>query len=74
MKVLKIQYGSEKTLLVLVYFTAAFDTTDHSVHLDGLHNGIGLPGTGFYWFKSYEWMTVHQKGVRWIVGSFKVPF
>lgn len=68
------------SLLVLLDFTAAFDSVDYSLLLDRLHNlKLGLSGADFNWFKSYlskrefyVTMNVYQKVVRWTAGSPKV--
>ena len=41
------------TVLVLLDLTSAFDTVDHSILINRLHNEIGLSGSVLQWFSSY---------------------
>ena len=40
-------------VLVLLYLSAAFDTTDHSILLNRLHKRYGITGTALSWFETY---------------------
>ena len=42
--------NSEHPILVL---TAAFDTIDHAILIDRLHNWVGISDTALDWFHSY---------------------
>ena len=41
------------SLLVLLDFSAAFDTTDHNILLHRLEHFVGINGSALAWFKSY---------------------
>lgn len=41
------------SILVLLGFSAAFDTVHHSIQLNRLECVIGIVGTVQYWFRSY---------------------
>ena len=40
-------------ILVLLDFSAASDTLDHSILSDSLHNQVGISVSVFNWFESY---------------------
>ncbi len=41
-------------MLVLLDFSAAFDTIDHDILIDRLQNYTGIQGQALRWFKSYQ--------------------
>jgi exonuclease III len=41
------------TMLVMLDLSAAFDTIDHNILLERLHNTYGIHGSAYSWFKSY---------------------
>ena len=45
--------NKEVTLLVLLDFSAAFDTTEHSILLNILQQDVGVVGTALNWFDSF---------------------
>ena len=49
---LAVDRGST-VVLVLLDLSAAFDTIDHDILLQRLHESIGVTGTALQWFKSY---------------------
>ena len=51
---IRLNTDSDKiTVLVLLDFSAVFDTVDHRTLLDRLENWVGLSGTVLNWFRSY---------------------
>ena len=51
--VLKTLDSSTNVIVVLLDFSAAFDTINHELLLKKLHNQYGIRGTALRWFKSY---------------------
>ena len=45
--------NKEVTLLVLLDFSAAFDTTEHSILLNISQQDVGIVGTALNWFDSF---------------------
>lgn len=45
--------AGEVSILVLLDISAAFDTIDHGILLNRLHQWVGLSGTPLKWFSSY---------------------
>jgi len=45
--------NGHSTLLVLLDYSAAFDTIDHSILFDRLKYSFGFTGTAFTWLQSY---------------------
>ena len=41
------------SILILLDLTAAFDTVDHTLHLERLYNAVGLSDSALKWFQSY---------------------
>ena len=54
----------------LLYLSAEFDTSDHSILLERLNGHFGISGTVFKWFKSY--ISNRQQRVH-IDGSLSCP-
>ncbi|KAF7644998.1 hypothetical protein LDENG_00212130 [Lucifuga dentata] len=45
--------SGERTLLLLLDLSAAFDTVDHRILIDRLRHYVWLGGTALQWFSSY---------------------
>ena len=45
--------SKEGTALMAINLSAAFNTVDHDILVDVLHNKFGIRGTALNWFKSY---------------------
>ena len=45
--------NKQVTLLVFLYLSAAFDTTEHSIVLNILQQDFGVVGTALNWFDSF---------------------
>ncbi|KAF7642866.1 hypothetical protein LDENG_00249520, partial [Lucifuga dentata] len=45
--------SGERTILLLLDLSAAFDTVDHGILIDRLRQCVGLGGTALQWFTSY---------------------
>ena len=63
--ILKCIDNQEIVCLVLLDLLAAFDTVDHTILLNRLHEIFGVTGTALEWFKSY----VRGRSQRVVVGN-----
>ena len=46
-------YNGQEAVLVLLDYSAAFDTIDHNILFERLKNKYGIGGTALNWFVSY---------------------
>ena len=51
--ILSAMYEGKVTALTLLYLSAAFDTTDHSMLLGRLKDWVGVTGRAHHWLRSY---------------------
>ena len=58
-----------EVILVLLDFSSAFDTINHSMLLSRLHDRFGITGTALEWFKSY----LSSRSVSTRIGSTVSP-
>ncbi len=65
-------------MLVLLDFSAAFDTVDHNIHLQRLENWVGLSGMVHKWFRLYlegrgYYVSIGENKSQWMSMTCGVP-
>jgi hypothetical protein len=58
----KMLDAGDEVFLVLLDLSAAFDTVDHDIPLQRLHDEVGLRDSALQWIRSY--LTGHTQAVR----------
>ena len=61
--------GGNAVVLVLLDLSAAFDTIDHDILLQRLHERIGVTGTALQWFRSYLQNRIQQISIEDAISS-----
>ena len=62
----------EVTSLILLDFSVAFDTVDHSILLTRLQNCFGLNGLSLYWFSSYLSLRTQAVSINDSISAFSI--